>query len=254
MFAQGPLRFCPKPASSHPSVICHMTHMTGDQFCLATAKSLGIPGADLATRPPQEDKRRVSTARRTQAQPARRPRKEIGRKEVSETDTRPYAGEGETLPLPYRPRSPDLFILSPLLASRTPRVRPPRPASPSPPGNESLLNGTSTARTPPREPRIGRAPAGRGERTPTPSGPLRPNEATSGPRGRLSGDNVRGPGDNFRGRGLSSGGGGRRHSSPDEEKPIAAATFDTHGCVGGFRCGHCARGFWFAPQRPHHRQ
>ncbi len=42
-FAQNPFGSAKKPASPHPSVICHMTHMKGDQFCLAAQSSLGIP-------------------------------------------------------------------------------------------------------------------------------------------------------------------------------------------------------------------
>ncbi len=152
------------------------------------------------------------------------------------------------------------------LRVRAPRMRPPRPASPSPPGNESLLNGTSTARTPTGAPDRPDS-RGRGERTPGPPTPQaqRSHERIQGQtsggqlpaakfRGPSSGgrflgktlalnpgwkpSGVRGPGAgaNFRGRGA-----GRRWSSSGRrtKKPIAAATFDTHGCVGGFQCGCC---------------
>ncbi len=72
-----------EPASSLPTVICHMSHMTDDQFCLAVPKSLGIPGADPTTRPPQEERGESQPREGHKRNQARRPRKEIGRKEVS---------------------------------------------------------------------------------------------------------------------------------------------------------------------------
>ncbi len=128
-------------------------------------------------------------------------RQEGGQLRPTRDRTRPNAGEGKRLPLPCRRRSPNL---STLLASRTTRVRPPRPASPSPPGNESPLSGTSTARTPHGSARIGRTPGGVGSVSLTPG----PSPDLSGPKKPRADPGADFPGENFRGLvpGASSGG------------------------------------------------
>lgn len=112
-------------------------------------------------------------------------------------------------------RAGDAPLTSPLSASRTPRVRPPRPASPSPPGNESLLNGTSTARTPTGAAGSAGTPGGvgsvppriAGSPAPWPPQAQRSHERIQGQtfRGKTSGGQL--PGGNFRGpiRGIISG-------------------------------------------------
>ena len=102
---------------------------------------------------------------------------------------------------------------------------------------ESPLNGKSTARTPTGAPARPDSRGAWGAHLRTPR--AQPShERIQGQTfgGQILGANFRG---NVRGPGRTSGGAGRRWSSSGRsvKKPIAAATFDTHGCVGGFRCG-----------------
>ena len=190
----------------------------------------------------------------------------------SETDTRPYAGEGERLPLPRRRRSPKPSPFS-LRVVHTTRCDIPGRLLPFHPQGTRVRSTGRQRLVAPRE-RPDQPDSRGGERTPpdprtppAPSGPTKPRaDPGANSRGTTSGGRFLGKtlalnprGENFRGPGAGGqlpGAGGRGVGGDVRrlmKKAHRSRWFERHGCEGEF-CVRPLLALSQHPQQPHHSE